>query len=148
LRPSALAAAIATGGAQPVRRRRGAQGLEASTIYVLAPTALTRPSDTLSHSRARGTGCIHWDELLAGDLDCQDFKHLAREDEAVVLRTLLEIFICRAWCLRRPCDGSALLTLPQIKNPRWADYWQQQSYAVMLVIRTSDGEIRWMDVPY
>ena len=28
----------------------------------------------------------------------------------------------------------------QIKNPRWADYWQQQAYAVMLVIRTSDGE--------
>ena len=34
----------------------------------------------------------------------------------------------------------------QIKNPRWADYWQQQAYAVMLVIRRSDGEIRWMDV--
>ena len=34
----------------------------------------------------------------------------------------------------------------QIKSPRWADYWQQQAYAVMLVIRTSDGEIRWMDV--
>ena len=39
-----------------------------------------------------------------------------------------------------------MLTLPKIKNPRWADYWQQQAYAVMLVIRTSDGEIRWMDV--
>jgi hypothetical protein len=26
------------------------------------------------------------------------------------------------------------------------DYWQQQAYPVMLVIRTSDGEIRWMDV--
>jgi len=34
----------------------------------------------------------------------------------------------------------------QIKNLRWADYWQQQAYAVMLVIRTSDGVIRWMDV--
>ena len=32
------------------------------------------------------------------------------------------------------------------KNPRWAHYWQQQAYAVMLVIRASDGEIRWMDV--
>ena len=39
-----------------------------------------------------------------------------------------------------------MLTFPKIKNPRWADYWQQQAYAVMLVIRTSDGEIRWMDV--
>jgi hypothetical protein len=34
----------------------------------------------------------------------------------------------------------------EIKNPRWADYWRQQAYPVMLVIRTSDGEIRWMDV--
>jgi small GTP-binding protein len=34
----------------------------------------------------------------------------------------------------------------QIKNPRWTDYWQKQAYPVMLVIRTSDGEIRWMDV--
>jgi hypothetical protein len=34
----------------------------------------------------------------------------------------------------------------QIKNPRWADYWQQQAYPMMLVIRTVDGEIRWMDV--
>ena len=91
-------------------------------------------------------GCICEDELLAGDLDYQDFKRLPREDEAVVLLTLLETFISRAWCLRQPCDGSAMLTLPQIKNPRWADYWQQQAYAVMLVIRTSDGEIRWMDV--
>jgi hypothetical protein len=32
------------------------------------------------------------------------------------------------------------------KNPRWADYWRQQAYPVMLVIRTSDGVIRWMDV--
>ena len=34
----------------------------------------------------------------------------------------------------------------QIKNPRRADYWQQQAYPMMLVIRTVDGEIRWMDV--
>ena len=33
-----------------------------------------------------------------------------------------------------------------IKNARWVDYWQQHAYTVMLVIRTSDGEIRWMDV--
>jgi hypothetical protein len=40
-------------------------------------------------------------------------------------------------------DGVELF---QIKNARWADYWQQQAYAVTLVVRTSDGEIRWMDV--
>ena len=40
-------------------------------------------------------------------------------------------------------DGAEVF---QIKNPRWADYWQRQAYPVMLVICTSDGEIRWMDV--
>jgi hypothetical protein len=34
----------------------------------------------------------------------------------------------------------------QIKNARWAEYRQQQAYPVMLVVRTSDGVIRWMDV--
>jgi hypothetical protein len=33
-----------------------------------------------------------------------------------------------------------------IKEPRWAEYWQQQAYPVMLVVRTSNGVIRWMDV--
>ncbi len=44
---------------------------------------------------------------------------------------------------KRRSDGAEVF---QIKNPRWADYWQQQAYAVMLVIRTSDGGIRRMDV--
>lgn len=34
----------------------------------------------------------------------------------------------------------------QIKNQRWAQYWQQKAHPVLLVIRTSDDEIRWMDV--
>jgi len=33
-----------------------------------------------------------------------------------------------------------------VSLPRGADYWQQQAYAAMLVIRTTDGETRWMDV--
>jgi GTPase SAR1 family protein len=33
-----------------------------------------------------------------------------------------------------------------IKNPRWSQYWCSQKYPVMLVIRTSDGVIRWMNV--
>ena len=57
-------------------------------------------------------GCIREDELLARELDRQDFKRLPRDDEAVVLRTLLATFVSRAWCLRQPCDGSALLTFP------------------------------------
>ncbi len=33
-----------------------------------------------------------------------------------------------------------------IKNPRHAEYWQAHEYPVMLVIRTSNGQIRWMNV--
>src|SRR5450759_3270428 len=44
---------------------------------------------------------------------------------------------------KRQSDGAEVF---QIKNPRWADHWQQQACAVMLVIRTSDGGIRGMDV--
>jgi small GTP-binding protein len=33
-----------------------------------------------------------------------------------------------------------------IKDQSWSTYWQQQADPVMLVTRTSDGAIRWMDV--
>jgi hypothetical protein len=34
----------------------------------------------------------------------------------------------------------------KIKKARHAEYWQAHEYPVMLVIRTSDGQIRWMNV--
>jgi hypothetical protein len=34
----------------------------------------------------------------------------------------------------------------RMKKPRWADYWMAHNYPVMLVIRTSDKRIRWMNV--
>ena len=43
----------------------------------------------------------------------------------------------------RQRDGAEIFT---IKNQRHAAYWQQQAYPVMLVIRTSDGTIRWTNV--
>jgi hypothetical protein len=33
-----------------------------------------------------------------------------------------------------------------IKKARHAEYWLNQAYPVMLVVRTSDGRIRWMNV--
>jgi glucan phosphorylase len=44
---------------------------------------------------------------------------------------------------KRQRDETEIFT---IKNARHAEYWQQQAYPVMLVIRTSDGSIRWMDI--
>lgn len=34
----------------------------------------------------------------------------------------------------------------RIRNPRHAEYWLAQGQPVMLVIRTSDGKIRWMNI--
>ena len=58
-------------------------------------------------------------------------------------RLYLQLKSGDSYLTHRQRDGAEVF---QIKNPRWADYWQQQAYPVMLVIRTSDGEIRWMDV--
>ncbi|MCU0782641.1 MAG: hypothetical protein MUF81_01065, partial [Verrucomicrobia bacterium] len=91
------------------------QRLDFGGFVLLRPEVLSRYAAAVVRKvrkHPQELGCIREDELLAGDFDHQDFKRLPREDEAVVLRTLLETFISRAWCLRQPCDGSAMLTFP------------------------------------
>jgi GTPase SAR1 family protein len=34
----------------------------------------------------------------------------------------------------------------KIKKPNHVEYWREKLYPVMLVVRTSDGRIRWMDI--
>jgi hypothetical protein len=43
----------------------------------------------------------------------------------------------------RKSDGAEVFS---IQKPRHAEYWQNQAYPVMLVVRTEDGRVRWMDV--
>ena len=43
----------------------------------------------------------------------------------------------------RKGDG---LEIFKIAKERHAEYWQKQAFPVLLVIRTSDGEVRWMNV--
>jgi hypothetical protein len=69
-------------------------------------------------------------------LDYQDFKRLLREDEVVVLRPLLETFISRAWCLRQPCDGTALLIFPSYFR---RERKEQPSHPSVLVTYRFDG---------
>jgi hypothetical protein len=83
--------------------------LDFGGFILLRPEVLSRYAAAVVRKvrkHPQDLGCIRKDELLAGDLDYQDFKRLPYEDEAAVLRTLLETFINRAWCLRRACDGS------------------------------------------
>lgn len=47
-------------------------------------------------------------------------------------------------CLRRRSQDNKEIF--DIKNPRQVMYWQEHHFPVMLVIRTSDGDIRWLNV--
>jgi len=97
------------------------QRLDFGGFILLRPKLLSRYATAVVRKVRKHPpemGCIREDKLLAGDLDYQDFKRLPREDEAVVLRTLLETFISRAWCLRQPCDDPAMLAFRKFKNLR------------------------------
>jgi len=89
--------------------------LDFGGFILLRPEVLSRYAAAVVRKvrkQSQELGCIREDELLAGALDYQDFERLPPDDEIVVLRTLHETFISRAWCLRQPCDGTALLTFP------------------------------------
>ena len=63
--------------------------LDFGGFILLRPEVLSRYAAAVvrkMRKHPQELGCIREDELLAGDLDYQDFKRLPREDEAVVLR--------------------------------------------------------------
>jgi len=91
------------------------QRLDFGSFILLRPEVLSRYASALVRKVRQHPlelGCIGEEELLAGELDYQDFKRLPRQDEAIVLRALLELLVSRAWCLRQPCDDNTLLTFP------------------------------------
>lgn len=63
--------------------------------------------------------------------------------EASGKRVYLQLKSGDSYLYKRRRDGKDVF---RIKKPRHAEYWQSQEYPVMLVIRTSGGEIRWMNV--
>ncbi len=83
-------------------------------------------------------GYTYSDHGIDGEIEFKD-----DQGRASGKRLYVQLKSGDSYLKKRRGDGAEVF---QIKNPRWADYWQQQAYAVMLVIRTSDGEIRWMDV--
>ena len=85
-------------------------------FILLRPEILSRYSAAVVRkvrSHPQELGCIREEDLLAGDLDYQDFQRLPRGEEEIVLRILLEIFVSRAWCLRQSSEGDTILTFPR-----------------------------------
>lgn len=72
-----------------------------------------------------------------------EFKN--NEGHASGRRVYLQLKSGDSYLYERKKDGKEIFT---IKNLRHADYWhpESQKYPVMLVIRTSDEKIRWMNV--
>jgi DNA-directed RNA polymerase subunit RPC12/RpoP len=58
-------------------------------------------------------------------------------------RVYLQLKSGDSYLAQRQSDGAEIFT---IRNHRHIEYWKNQAYPVMLVIRTSDGSIRWMDI--
>lgn len=70
-----------------------------------------------------------------------EFKN--EKGEASGKRVYLQLKSGDSYLYTRKGDGKEIFTL---KNLRHAEYWQAHAYPVMLVIRTTDDQIRWMNV--
>jgi hypothetical protein len=70
-----------------------------------------------------------------------EFKN--NKGEASGQRLYLQLKSGDSYLQHRKRDDVEVFT---IKKERWAEYWLSQAYPVMLVIRTSDSKIRWMNV--
>jgi small GTP-binding protein len=88
-------------------------------------------------------GQICW-ELAVSDhgIDMEiEFKSDA--GEATGRKLYLQLKSGDTYLERRKRDGAEIFT---IKDERHARYWMAQAFPVLLVIRNSEGEVRWMEV--
>ncbi len=84
-------------------------------VILLRPEVLSRYAAALVRKvrkHPKELGCIRESDLLAGELDYQDFVRVPAEQETIVLRTLHETLVSRAWCLKQVTDGEVVLTFP------------------------------------
>lgn len=75
---------------------------------------------------------------IDGEIEFKDER-----SEASGRRVYLQLKSGDSYLRKRKSDGKEIFT---IKNPRHAEYWQSHAYPVLLVIRDSSGQIRWMNV--
>jgi WD40 repeat protein/GTPase SAR1 family protein len=115
--------------------------LDFGGFIVLRPEVISRYAAALVRkvrSHPEEMGCVREDDLLAGNLDYQDFERLPPDDETVVLHALLEIFTSQGWCLRQPCDDTALLTFPSYFR---RERKEQLGHPSVLVTYRFDGPV-------
>jgi small GTP-binding protein len=70
-----------------------------------------------------------------------EFKNDARE--ATGRKLYLQLKSGDSYLKKRKRDGAEIFA---IKDERHARYWMEQAFPVLLLIRNSEGEVRWMEV--
>ena len=65
------------------------------------------------------------------------------QNEATGAKLYLQLKSGDSYLRARESDGAEVFS---IKDERHARYWMAQKFPVLLVIRNSDGEVRWMEV--
>jgi uncharacterized protein DUF4365 len=63
--------------------------------------------------------------------------------EATGQKVYLQLKSGDSYLTKRKSDGAEIF---RIEKARHANYWRDQAFPVLLVIRSSEGDIRWMDV--
>ncbi len=63
--------------------------------------------------------------------------------EATGQKLYLQLKSGDSFLRERAGDGAEIF---RIQKPRHASYWRDQAFPVLLVIRESSGEIRWMEI--
>ncbi|MSV28174.1 MAG: TIR domain-containing protein [Bryobacterales bacterium] len=65
------------------------------------------------------------------------------DGEATGRKLYLQLKSGDSYLRKRKEDGAEIFTIKKVRHAR---YWMSQAFPVMLVIRNSDGEVRWMEV--
>ena len=78
------------------------------------------------------------DQGIDREIEFTDDAH-----EATGAKLYLQLKSGDSYLRERKGDGAEIFT---IKDERHARYWMAQAFPVLLVIRNSEGEVRWMEV--
>ena len=63
--------------------------------------------------------------------------------EATGRKLYLQLKSGDSYVSTRKRDGALIFRIPKARH---AEHWREQAFPVLLVIRTSDGEVRWMEI--
>ena len=78
------------------------------------------------------------DQGIDMEIEFNDDAH-----EATGAKLYLQLKSGDSYTRKRRSDGAEIFTL---KKQHHAEYWMAQTFPVLLVIRNSEGEVRWMHV--